>query len=71
MELATEYQVQSIAIPAISCGIYRYPADQAAKISISTIKAMLEASTVKEVIFAILEPTVADAYMAELSGLAA
>ncbi len=34
LELALEYSCQSIAFPAISCGAYGYPLDQAAKVSI-------------------------------------
>lgn len=35
LQLAISYQCQSIAFPAISCGIYRYPPAQAATIAIS------------------------------------
>ncbi len=62
MELATEYRINSIAFPAISCGRYGYPADQAAEIAVSTIGSMLKASSVNSIIFAILEPHVLDAY---------
>ncbi len=70
MELASEYQVKSIALPAISCGIYRYPADQAAKTAITTVGWMLAPSTVEEVIFAIPDPAVAEAYAEALARLA-
>jgi O-acetyl-ADP-ribose deacetylase len=33
-ELARQHQVRSIAFPAISCGIYGYPIDQAAAIAV-------------------------------------
>lgn len=66
MELATEYQVRSIAIPAISCGVYRYPVDQAAQIAIKTVGDMLAASTVEDVIFAIIDPAVAAYYEAAI-----
>lgn len=67
IELAAEYQVQSIAVPAISCGIYRYPPDQAAEIAVTTISWMLASCAVEEVIFAILDPTVAQAYAEALA----
>ncbi|WP_267490403.1 macro domain-containing protein [Photobacterium damselae] len=35
LQLAISHQCQSIAFPAISCGIYRYPPAQAATIAIS------------------------------------
>lgn len=70
IELAGEYQVKSIAIPAISCGIYRYPPDQAAEIAITTVGWMLASFTVEEVIFAIPDPAVAEAYAEALSSRA-
>lgn len=41
LHLAAEYDLQSIAFPAISTGIFGYPADQAAKIAVSTAKVEL------------------------------
>ncbi len=35
LQLAINHQCQSIAFPAISCGIYRYPPAQAATIAIN------------------------------------
>lgn len=40
--LAQMYNIKSIAFPAISCGVYGYPVDQAANIAISVL---LERST--------------------------
>ncbi len=37
MALARQHKLETIAFPAISCGIYSYPALQAAEISIKTI----------------------------------
>jgi len=34
-ELALKYKCQSIAFPAISCGVYGYPHEEAAKIALS------------------------------------
>ncbi len=36
LELAAENACQSIAFPAISCGVYGYPIEQAAKIALGT-----------------------------------
>ena len=39
MTLARQHQVRSIAFPAISCGVYGYPLDQAAAIAIREARA--------------------------------
>jgi O-acetyl-ADP-ribose deacetylase (regulator of RNase III) len=41
MALARDHQVQSIAFPAISCGIYGFPLDEAAQIAVREIRAAL------------------------------
>ena len=51
--LAEEHGLKSIAFPAISCGIYGYPIDQAAIIAIeSTLKTLHQCEHVEHVIFA-------------------
>jgi O-acetyl-ADP-ribose deacetylase (regulator of RNase III) len=37
MSLAHEYEISTIAFPAISCGAYGYPVEQAAKIAITSL----------------------------------
>ena len=39
LALARDHQVQSIAFPAISCGIYGFPIDEAAHIAVREIRA--------------------------------
>lgn len=41
LELAREHAVSSIAFPAISCGVFGYPSDQAARIAFEAISAFL------------------------------
>ncbi len=49
--LATEYQVKTIAFPAISCGVYGYPLDQAARIAIDTITDYLSGHNFPDKVF--------------------
>lgn len=41
MELAKEYQLSSIAFPCISTGVYRFPAERAAQIAVTTVQGLL------------------------------
>lgn len=51
LALAAEHQARSIAFPAISTGIYGFPADRAARIAVETVKAHVDASGVEVVNF--------------------
>jgi len=51
MELAREHGAKSIAFPAISTGIYRFPAERAAGIAIQTVRENIQGSDVEEVLF--------------------
>ncbi|XP_024535710.1 uncharacterized protein LOC9637734 [Selaginella moellendorffii] len=55
IKLAREKGVKYIAFPAISCGIYGYPLDDAAKISLNTIKENSEGFS--EIHFVLFEPS--------------
>lgn len=51
--LAEEHGLKSIAFPAISCGIYGYPINQAATIAVEvTLNTLHQCESVEEVIFA-------------------
>ncbi len=41
-DLVEEYELTSLALPAISCGAYGYPLDRAASIALGAIRAFLE-----------------------------
>jgi len=45
LELALEHKIKTIAFPAISCGAYRYPIADAARIAIKTTRDFLTAMT--------------------------
>jgi O-acetyl-ADP-ribose deacetylase (regulator of RNase III) len=53
IELAAENGCRSIAFPAISTGVYRFPVERAATIAVGTTRAALEAHpSVERVVFA-------------------
>lgn len=53
LALAAAHGVKTIAFPAISCGVYGYPIEAAAKIAMGTVRAFLAAdATVVQVTFA-------------------
>jgi len=52
IELSQTHGLASIAFPAISTGVYRFPADRAARIAVSaTVDALVSAPAVRRVIF--------------------
>jgi len=71
LRLAGELSCRTIAFPAISCGIYGYPLDQAAPVALATTLAALPAApTIGEVRFVLYGPAVYAAYAQALSTLA-
>lgn len=62
LELAREHGILSIAFPAISCGVYGYPAEEAARISLGI--ASEETSSAMDVRFVLFDPDVRRAYEA-------
>ncbi|WGS50274.1 O-acetyl-ADP-ribose deacetylase [Paraburkholderia sp. D15] len=67
LEVAREAQCTSIAFPAISCGIYRFPADQAVQIAVATVLDMLpRAPLIERVVFACFDDAMLARYEAEL-----
>jgi O-acetyl-ADP-ribose deacetylase len=71
--LAREKALASIAFPAISTGVYRFPADRAAKIAVATVKAEIESNpgTLRRIVFCCFSEAAAEPYAAafEASGL--
>jgi len=63
LQLALERGIRSIAFPAISCGAYRYPIEQAAKIAVDTTRAFLAGTDkLDKVIFVLASEEVVAAY---------
>lgn len=52
IEIAEAEELESLAFPSISTGVYGYPIELAARVAVATVRASLEASTaVREVVF--------------------
>lgn len=57
IELCRDHNLTSIAFPAISTGVYRFPADRAAGIAVNTtVKALASAPSLTRVIFCCFSP---------------
>jgi O-acetyl-ADP-ribose deacetylase (regulator of RNase III) len=54
LALAARHRLASIAFPAVSCGVYGYPIQEACRVAVDTTVAFLEApSSLKRVVFAL------------------
>jgi len=58
LELAAKHKLASIAFPAISTGVYRFPADRAAQIAVGTVVSELSAKArgISRVVFCCFSP---------------
>jgi O-acetyl-ADP-ribose deacetylase (regulator of RNase III) len=63
LTLAAEHNAKTVAFPAISCGAYGYPADDAAAIAVAQVRRFLNADArVEHVLLTCFGPTILDAY---------
>lgn len=70
LRLALERRLESIAFPAISTGIFGYPADEACDIAVRTVRRWLERHEwPHEVVFCCFTPTEGDRYRRRLARL--
>ena len=68
LQLAVENEIETIAFPAISCGAYGYPIQQAAQIALETTHEFLAANRdLAKVIFALWDEDVYEAFAATLN----
>lgn len=68
LKLARGAKLHSIAFPAISTGVYRFPADRAAKIAVLTIMQEVDAgNAIARVIFCCFSEDAAEPYKAVLA----
>lgn len=69
MFLAAENGCQSIAFPAISTGVYRYPPAEAARVAVKAVKQYLDTDRrVHEIIFVCFDEVNFECLKAELTG---
>ena len=69
LALAVDNGIRTIAFPAISCGVYGYPLDQAARIAVAeTERFVREHPSIETVLFVCFDGDCADAYERALSG---
>ncbi len=68
LALAEEYDLKTIAFPAISCGVYGYPISLAVEVAVSTIREHLEDSKLDEVILVAFNDEILAAYEQALEG---
>ena len=70
LEVALEHGVRTIAFPAISTGVYRFPLDRAAGIAVATVAAFIaERDAIERVTFCCFGNEAMAAYKAALDGL--
>lgn len=68
MALARAHGVESIAFPAISCGVYGYPIHQACSIAVQTLREELEEHPQVQVTLVAFDPDVAAAMTRAVQG---
>ncbi|RMG95616.1 MAG: O-acetyl-ADP-ribose deacetylase [Deltaproteobacteria bacterium] len=70
LELARDHGCRTVAFPAISCGVYGYPADEAAPIALRTVAGVVaEVPQIERVVFALFDERVARAFEAAYADL--
>jgi O-acetyl-ADP-ribose deacetylase (regulator of RNase III) len=68
LEIALNEQLRSIAFPAISCGVYGYPIEEAATIAVREVRAFLDAYDLPErVVLVALDETTCDVLTTKLA----
>jgi O-acetyl-ADP-ribose deacetylase (regulator of RNase III) len=67
LKIAIENNIKSIAFPAISTGIYRFPLDKAVKIAVKEVKSFLEKNnSIEKVVFVCFDEFTFTKYEEEL-----
>ncbi len=67
MDLAAQYEVKSIAFPAISCGAYGFPLARAVHIAVSEVLGHPAAAEMQQIVFACFDEDTLQAYRQALA----
>ena len=63
--LADEYDLQSVAFPAISCGIFGYPVADAARVAVDTVREAVAGTSVTDVTFVLFSEDLLEVFRAQ------
>jgi O-acetyl-ADP-ribose deacetylase (regulator of RNase III) len=67
LEIADSLGARTIAVPAISCGVYGYPLEEGARVAVGTVRAHLDGPTsLTRATFVLLSGDVFDAFAATM-----
>ncbi len=68
LELAAQHGVRSIAFPAISCGAYGYPLDEAVEIAVRECAEGMQRHAIERLVFACFDRDMLERYEKALQG---
>jgi len=69
-QIARANGIRSLAFPAISCGVYRFPVDRAVKIAVAeTVAELVSSDAIQRVIFACFGDEIYEAYLKAVNSL--
>jgi len=69
-KIARENGIRSLAFPAISCGVYRFPVERAVKIAVrETVAELIGSDAIQEVVFACFGDEIYEMYRREVDRL--
>jgi len=69
-KIARENGIRSLAFPAISCGVYRFPVERAVKIAVGeTVAELISSDAIQKVIFACFGDEIFQAYQRAVDGI--
>ena len=69
LALAAQHAIKTIAFPAISCGVYGYPLEQAVAIAVRECRARAHDVCIDKILFACFEPSMLSLYQTALARL--